>query len=51
MLTIYQACLSLSIPCEAKEGPGQHCAALAMAAISIWLIREQDLTCLNFSEC
>lgn len=41
MLTIYQACLSLSIPCEAKEGPGQHCAALAMAAISIWLIRER----------
>ena len=50
-LTIYWACLSLSIPRGAKDGPGQHCAAMAMAAICIWLIREHDLTCLNFNEC
>lgn len=50
-LAIYWACLSLSIPPGAKDRPGQQCAAVAMAVICIWLIREHDLTCLNFNEC
>lgn len=46
-LMIYWVCLSLSIPCGAKDRPGQRWSAVAMAAICIWLIREHDSTCPN----